>query len=151
TIAGIPDRVDFSQVARLHEATVRIDRLDHSLKTPFATGKETNARSTFPQSDCAQNETIAQPVGCSESGIVIETAGFAALAEQSPARFQLREPAQIIGEVHATHVGGLVIAMTKLLAGARSVVILVKALPDQIGAKPRRRLEGDGGAERPKI
>src|SRR3546814_13668919 len=44
-----------------------------------------------------------------------------------------------------------VVAMAKLFAGARAVVVFVEALPDQIGAKPWRRFEGDRGAQRPKV
>src|SRR3546814_4359757 len=44
-----------------------------------------------------------------------------------------------------------VVAMAKLFAGARAVVVFVDALPDQIGAKPWRRFEGERGAQRPKV
>src|SRR3546814_14552270 len=44
-----------------------------------------------------------------------------------------------------------IVTVTKLFAGARTIVVLVEALPDQVGAEPRCRLEGDRGAERPKV
>src|SRR3546814_19286738 len=44
-----------------------------------------------------------------------------------------------------------VVAMAKLFAGARAVVVFVEALPAQIGAKPWRRFDGERGAPRQQV
>src|SRR3546814_15307075 len=44
-----------------------------------------------------------------------------------------------------------IIAVAKLLAGARAIVVFVEALPDQVGAEPWCRFECDRRAKRPKI
>src|SRR3546814_15742647 len=46
-----------------------------------------------------------------------------------------------IGEIHPANMSRPIFTVTKQFAGARTIVVLVEALPDQVGAEPRCRLE----------
>src|SRR3546814_5009013 len=85
--------------------------------------------------------------------VIIEAARLAALAEERLPQQHITWEIQILPrrQITIAHRCRTVVAMAKLFAGARAVVVFVEALPDQIGAKPWRRFEGDRGAQRPKV
>src|SRR3546814_11093818 len=79
------------------------------------------------------------------------TARLAPLGEQGATDFRSAVDIRSIGQVHPAHMRRPIIAVAKLLAGARAIVVFVEALPDQVGADPWCRFECDRRAKRPTI
>src|SRR3546814_3291965 len=69
------------------------------------------------------------------------TARLAPLGEQGATDFRSAVDIRSIGQVHPAHMRRPIIAVAKLLAGARAIVVFVEALPDQVGAEPWCRSE----------
>src|SRR3546814_4906782 len=79
------------------------------------------------------------------------TARLAPLGEQGATDFRRAVDIRSIGQVHPAHMRRPIIAVAKLLAGARALVVFVEALPDQAGAQPWCRFECDRRSKRPDI